>query len=145
MTFDEIYTVVEEIIDLCSSSNTLIYETKSKKNNKKIEELQLQIDKLKFELELPYKLLNLFAEAYKENVEVWLTNIDNDLKIKLRADRYNNEEFNLSEINITNYYELQEIVTKAKNKRLEQEHKQQLKEIALSKLTKEEKEVLGLN
>ena len=141
-TISELVHSYENIDNQIDELETL---KKTNKIKKEIEQLRQQLLEIKFRLELPYKLLELIAEAYKENIEVYLTNIDNDLKIKLRADRYNNAEFYLNELNTTNYYELESVVNVAKERRLKEKYKQQIKQTALSKLTEEEIEVLGLN
>lgn len=145
MTFDEIEKLVLDYRDIETKSNVLDKYGKKPSKDKQ-EEVRQQLIKIKYQLELPYKLLELIQEASNEDVVIEYGRKDEDFNVtfKNRKDRYNNYYLSLLS-NQTELYEVVDFINSIKDKRLEEERKQQLKETALSKLTKEEKEVLGLS
>lgn len=145
MTFDEIYELVHDFTDIELKIADLDILKKITKTRQEIEQLRQQLIEIKFRLELPYKILDLLYEANKYGIKIDILNnalelytLDDYYK-KVSSDYYLNSNSSQAE-----YYGVVDFINSIKNKKLEEERKQQLKEAALSKLTKEEKEVLGL-
>lgn len=145
MTFDEIYKLVHDFTDIELKISELDVIKKTNKQRQEIEQLRQQLIEIVFRLELPYKILDLIYEANKYGIKIDLLNnafelyVLDDYYNKVSSDYYLNSNSSQAE-----YYQVVEFVNSIKEEKLEEERKKLLKETALSKLTKEEKEVLGL-
>jgi len=108
---------------------------------------EVQADKARFEAEKPLRLLRVLARAQAHGLATYFSYddaIDNasikikglDYKIYLECDYYGLDEYHFSNVE----YEMDELDSELKEK----QRLAELKKVALSKLTKEEQQLLGL-
>lgn len=148
MQFEDIFELVQEFKDIKVKYSEL--SSSIKKSNKVIAEINLlnqQLSEIRYKLELPYKILDLLFEASKNDIRIEITK-NNQIDLYVLDDYYNRSapEYYLTLFNTQHEFSANEqFVEEIRQNRLEEERRQQLKQTALSKLTEEEIEVLGLN